>query len=89
MYETDFLKFQFKLILEHISYIATVPCLPRTFRFAVLEGLIYARQKYKLAQRWCNVGTTVPTLDQRWANLYCYLPVNHLEFAKRTEYVFV
>ena len=31
------------------------------------------RQQCKLGQRWPNVGTTVPTLGQRWANLHCCL----------------
>ena len=36
------------------------------------------RQQCKLGQRWPNVGTTVPTLGQRWANLHCYLGKVHI-----------
>ena len=32
-----------------------------------------ARQQCRLAQRWPNVGTIVPTLGQRWSNLGCCL----------------
>ena len=31
------------------------------------------RQPCKLGQCWPNVGTTIPTLDQRWANRHCCL----------------
>ena len=31
------------------------------------------RQQNWLARRWANVGTTVPTLGQRWANRQCCL----------------
>ena len=31
------------------------------------------RQHCRLAQRWSNVGTIVPTLGQRWSNLHCCL----------------
>ena len=32
-----------------------------------------SRQQCRLAQRWSNVGTIVPTLGQRWSNLDCCL----------------
>ena len=31
------------------------------------------RQHCRLAQRWPNIGTIVPTLGQHWANLHCCL----------------
>ena len=31
------------------------------------------RQQCRLGWRWANVGTRVPTLDQRWASLHCCL----------------
>ena len=33
----------------------------------------FSRQQCMLAQRWPNVGTIVPKLGQRWANLDCCL----------------
>ena len=33
------------------------------------------KQQCRLAQRWTDVGTTVPTSGQSWANLHCCLGV--------------
>ena len=36
-----------------------------------LKEITNPRQQRKLDQRWPSVGTVVPTLGQRWANLHC------------------
>ena len=46
----------------------------QTCRFYTFMSLAcQPRQQCKLGQRWPNVGTTVPTLGQRWAKLHCCL----------------
>ena len=44
-----------------------------TYAMAWGDPAEYPRRHCKLGQWWPNVGKTVPTLGQRWANLYCYL----------------